>query len=123
MLVMEKGNFQTWIDKWWQHIHISQLGIYILSKMQFTLSLAQQDRAMEQMLVAFVFVLLITITKTELASGPLLYLMEPGDNAFPQFCVQQSSLITLTEGKFVFLFPFQRPKTKLLRSVDVWQHQ
>lgn len=71
------------------------------------------------MLVGFVFVLLFTIRKTELAFGPLLYLMELGDNTFPQFCVQQNSLITLTEGKLVFLFPFQRPKTKLLRSVDV----
>lgn len=44
-----------------------------------------KHRALEQMLVGLVFVVLITIKTTELASCPLLYLTEPRNNTFPSF--------------------------------------
>lgn len=75
---------------------------------------------MSQMLVGLVLVVLIIILnrKTELASVWLCcIIMELSDNTLPQFRVQQNSLITLTEGKCLSLFPFQRPKTKQLRTV------
>lgn len=71
------------------------------------------------MLVGLVFAVLITIKNNRISLLPFVVLNGAEKQHFPQFCVQQNNLITLTEGKFVFLFPFQRAKTKRLRTVDV----
>lgn len=50
-----------------------------------------EHRALKQMLVGLVFVVLITVKTTELASCPLLYLTELRNNTFPVLCAAKQS--------------------------------